>query len=414
MSLCIASDYYRPHYGGVENSLFYLGHAFLKSGLSPVIVAGNGGPSGEMLPASELRDGLEVRRYCQASRFSRLIGTGYSRDITNARVLVQRLHNQNPFSRAVVRGIQSGIGVRAALPGVPVEYVMPGVVKFHDQPHAAARGGTLKQRIVRMRHAYLHYPYQQRLQARLVAVSDRLWVFSDSMRRQVVNTFPDCEEKIGRLNPGVDIERFRPAQSRERMRSRLGLKSHGPIVLGVGRMIHIKGFDLAIRAFAALPSELSGQLVLVGDGPELPALRALAAGLPEPQRIVFKGRQTNVEDYYAAADVFLMPSRYESFCQAILEALASGLPTVAFAQGGEEKITTASAEILRFPFGITCDSTPADLARAIARLLSMSAAVRQAWGEEGRRHVLTHYSWTECARALAKQGSSNESDRKNT
>lgn len=411
--MLLASNYYRPHYGGVENSLYYLGHAFLHADRSVVVLAGDGGPAGERLPPSERRDGLEIHRYRQASRFNSFVGIGYSQEIGNTRALVQRLHAQEPFSCAVVRGIQAGLGVRAALPGIPMHYVIPGVVKFQDQPDAAARGGTLKQRLLRKRHACLHYPYLQRLQARLVAGADRLWVFSDSIGQQVLAAFPACAEKLGRLNPGVDGERFRPAPSRESMRSRLGLKRPGPIVLGVGRMIHLKGFDLAIRAFAELPPEMPGQLVLVGDGPELPALRALAARLPEPQRVVFTGPRMDVESFYAAADIFLMTSRHESFGQAILEALASGLPTVAFSQGGVEQVTTASAEILRAPFGITCNSTPADLAHAIAGVLSLPAAVRQVWGKEGRHHVLTHYSWVECARVLEYHRQSNATDQKN-
>ncbi|MFU8780021.1 MAG: glycosyltransferase family 4 protein [Kiritimatiellia bacterium] len=97
--------------------------------------------------------------------------------------------------------------------------------------------------------------------------------------------------------------------------------------LWVGRMVTEKGLDVLLRAWAAAKLD-DARLVLVGDGPEREALAALAEKLAIRDGVQFAGMQQALASYYAAADVFVMPSRTEGLPMALLEAGMAGLPVV--------------------------------------------------------------------------------------
>jgi glycosyltransferase involved in cell wall biosynthesis len=103
-----------------------------------------------------------------------------------------------------------------------------------------------------------------------------------------------------------------------------------PELLAVARLVHQKGLDLLIRALASLrdPACADWRLVLVGDGPERSALTALAVREGVADRVVFEGFQTDPVRYMARASVFVLPSRFEGMPNALLEAMAAGLPVV--------------------------------------------------------------------------------------
>lgn len=101
-------------------------------------------------------------------------------------------------------------------------------------------------------------------------------------------------------------------------------------VLGVGRLNRQKGFDLLVRAFAAATRRQDGwDLVIAGDGPERQALAEIAAACGVADRVRLIGQQADIQHTYASADVFALPSRFEGFPNALLEAMAAGLPAVA-------------------------------------------------------------------------------------
>jgi len=103
-----------------------------------------------------------------------------------------------------------------------------------------------------------------------------------------------------------------------------------PELLAVARLVPQKGLDLLIRAFASLHESVrSGwRIVLVGDGPERGALEALAQQQGIRDQVVFEGFQSNPLRYMQRASIFTLPSRFEGMPNALLEAMAAGLPSV--------------------------------------------------------------------------------------
>ena len=145
---------------------------------------------------------------------------------------------------------------------------------------------------------------------------------------------------------GVDLDRFDPVRLplQEQARDLLGLTppqdqaqdppsahvlTEGPIAVCVGRLCRQKGQDVLLRAWGPVPERVPGaRLVLVGDGPDRPALEALAATLPHPDSVLFAGPAEDPRDWYAAADLLVLPSRWEGMALVPLEAMACGRPVL--------------------------------------------------------------------------------------
>jgi glycosyltransferase involved in cell wall biosynthesis len=113
------------------------------------------------------------------------------------------------------------------------------------------------------------------------------------------------------------------------------------VVLSVGRLVHIKGYDLLLDAWAiVVPKAPEWKLRILGDGPEKEQLCAQARELGVEHSVEFVGTTPGVEEHYHKAAIFCLSSRFEGFPMVLLEALSYGLPVVSF------DCETGPAEIL--------------------------------------------------------------------
>jgi glycosyltransferase involved in cell wall biosynthesis len=186
-----------------------------------------------------------------------------------------------------------------------------------------------------------HYPLQRRMiywaarqAAGVIAVCQAL---KDEMLRQAGPDGGLAGDKIRVLRNGVDLERFRPVDP-VAARARLGLAA--PALLSVGHLIPRKGHDLVLRALA----ELEGfQLMIVGRGPELARLQALAATLGVADRVRFCGAvaQDELCVYYSAAAMLVLASDREGWPNVLLESMACGTPVVATRVWGSPEVVRA-------------------------------------------------------------------------
>lgn len=126
-----------------------------------------------------------------------------------------------------------------------------------------------------------------------------------------------------------------------------GCPPDAPVIGHVGRMVEVKNHRFLLRAFAACLAEApAAQLLLVGDGPLEPELRALAAELGIQDSVHFPGARRDTPALYGAMDVFAMPSRYEGLSMALLEAQAAGLPCVVSDTVSRESDVTGRMDFL--------------------------------------------------------------------
>ncbi|WP_116998350.1 glycosyltransferase family 4 protein [Desertimonas flava] len=144
--------------------------------------------------------------------------------------------------------------------------------------------------------------------------------------------------------PGVDVERFRPIDDDARVAARrhFGLPVDDELIVSISRLVPRKGFDVAIRAVAALAEARPGlTLAIAGSGRDDGRLRKLAAGLDAPVRFLGRVSHEDLPLLYACADVYTMACRtrwggleQEGFGIVFVEAAACGTPQVAGRSGG--------------------------------------------------------------------------------
>jgi glycosyltransferase involved in cell wall biosynthesis len=172
-------------------------------------------------------------------------------------------------------------------------------------------------------------------------------------------------------------------------------------VVSIGRLLHWKGFDLGLRAFARLRSLFPAtEYWIIGDGPERDRLSTLAVSLGVAEAVTFWGaipRQEALEKL-AECDVLLHPSLHDSNPTVCLEAMASGRPVICLDLGGPALQVTNETGI-KVP-ATSPEHAATSLAQALCRLASDSA-LRVRLGQSGRQRVKEHFGWDEKGRFLA-------------
>jgi glycosyltransferase involved in cell wall biosynthesis len=184
--------------------------------------------------------------------------------------------------------------------------------------------------------------------------------------------------KVAVIANGIDLDRFpTPATG-----------SGGRRVLTVANLRPEKGHDVVIEAAAIVLRQFPDvTFEFVGGGSERPRLAALADARGVQHAILFEGHCEDVGRRMAAADVFVLASRTEAFPNAVLEAMAAGLPVVATRVGGIPEIVDDGRTGLLVPAG-----DPASLADRLMRTLA-DAPLRARLGAAARQHITDNFSF---------------------
>jgi glycogen(starch) synthase len=257
--------------------------------------------------------------------------------------------------------------------------------------HATETGlyqGHVDQPFSRWRHS---------VEVDLVTRASRTIVCSSGMRDEVVHGLAADADRVVVVPNGVDPAAWAtPPDLRATTRAGLGL-SDEPLLVLVGRLEHEKGAQDAVAALALLP-RVDIHLVLVGDGARRDDLRTLADDLGVGDRVHLLGRVADdrVAAIVAAADVALVPSRYEPFGLVALEAMAAGTPVVASTTGGLTDVVVDHETGLAVP-----PAQPDLLAGAVSQLLA-DHHLRERLVEQALHVVHARYRWDEVASATAR------------
>lgn len=201
---------------------------------------------------------------------------------------------------------------------------------------------------------------------------------------------PAAQERMRRLSPGVDPDRFYPGCGGAGMRRRLGFEEDTPVVVCLARLVRRKGQDTLIRAWPeVLRQHPDARLLIVGDGPDRSRLRTLAARYEVEDSVVFTGGVSweDVPAYIDAGDVFAMPCRTRLLgleCEAwgivFLEAQACGLPVVVGDSGGAPETLVGPGEVVRRGVTDTAGALLHQLGEATTKAqLPASVSQRVSW-----------------------------------
>lgn len=305
--LLVPSAYY-PHVGGIEEMTRRLALELELRGHQSMILT-NRWPS--RTARKETMDGLRVRRLRFALPARRLAA-------------VARFGAVAPGSAAALLGI--------------IRSFRPDVVHVHgagpNAVYVAALRGLIRAPIVFSAHGELRNDAHGAL-ARARALR---WALQSLLRHAAAVIAPsqvvldELGEELELVAPAtvlpnaVDLSEFEVARP-----------SDEGYIFTAGRLVHQKGVDLLLRAYAQARVSLGGRrLIVAGDGPERPALVRLAADLGLDGDVSFVGSvgRERLAELMCGADAFAFPSRQEAFGIALLEAMAAGTPAVATRVGG--------------------------------------------------------------------------------
>lgn len=203
-------------------------------------------------------------------------------------------------------------------------------------------------------------------------------------------------DKLPVIYSGVNTKRFQPGLDGAPLRTELGLDESAGVVAMVGRFQRVKGHHtfqaMAERVLAKLPET---QFIIAGDdafgaGSDLryrdEILARAASSDLLADRLHYIGFREDIETVYAAADVVVCPSEFESYGKANLEAMASAVPVVSSRRGGPAETVVDGVT------GFLVDSGDAEAMAALVTRLLNDAALRERFGVAGRKRVETRFS----------------------
>jgi len=222
---------------------------------------------------------------------------------------------------------------------------------------------------------------------------------STLVKEELLKLYDIPESKICVVHPGVSIDRFSnldKAVCRKEIRTRHGMSETDVVVLFVGMNFEIKRLELVLKSVADMVKKgnKSIKLLVVGKGDKT-GYSSMARDLGINEKVIFAGVREDVEKYYMAGDIFAMPSLFESFGLAVLEAMAAGLPVIISGKVGARDIVHSASSGLILPES----PTPSDMTEAFSHL--MEPARRKKMGEKAKQAAQKH-DWTKVAHQVAQ------------
>ncbi|MFH1442448.1 MAG: glycosyltransferase family 4 protein [Candidatus Micrarchaeota archaeon] len=352
MRIAILVPFFLPVVGGMEAHAYELARDLKKRGHEPEVLTANMDHSGKksFAPAEEV-GGVECRRYNVWLRFGKFasLWPGFISDLGKYDIIhVQNMRHPHTdlamifgklMGKKVVISPQSPLheGTHSKLQELLIKFydnlILPITFRFYDA-------------------IFAHHVKEKEYLVRHGAPANKIYV----------------------VNLGVGEETFKPC--------RKGYFSKGGkrILLFVGRLSNMKGLEVLLKAFAFAKLK-NWQLVLVGpDGGELGKLKRLQKEL-NLKNLIFWGAvsENEVERATADADAFILPSQYEPYGLVLIKAMAKGVPCIAVNAGGPSEI------ILDGKTGLLCKYDPADMAKAMEKMLGNPAMLKRMGKEAEKR-----------------------------
>lgn len=157
---------------------------------------------------------------------------------------------------------------------------------------------------------------------------------SKMVKKQIISHYAVPEDRIMIIYNGVDLARFSPENKekwRDDTRNNLSIPKGSKVLLFVGSGFERKGLKTLIHAMSLIKEDIKTLIVGKGDTNKY---KTLAEKLGVHDKIIFLGTQKEIEKFYAASDLFVLPTLYDPFSNATLEAMASGIPVITTKNNG--------------------------------------------------------------------------------
>ncbi|MGW7369341.1 glycosyltransferase [Streptomyces sp. NPDC054841] len=352
----------QPADGGIPRVVRDLVTDQVRSGLRAAVAC----PDGGVLADAARAVGADVHRW----RAGRAAGPLLLHEVRQLAGILARVRPQVVHAH----GAKAGLAARLAVRGRT-----PTVFQPHTWSFEAADGIT-----VRLARRWERYGARW---------ADQVVCVSEAEQRTAARAGIDARWAV--IPNGVDTERFRPApEDRPRALPPLvaDLPESAPLVVCVGRLCRQKGQDVLLKAWEFVLRRLPNAcLALVGDGPDAATLCVDA-----PASVRFAGAERDAAPWYRAADLVVVPSRWEGMALTPLEAMACARSVVVTDVGGARESLPPGQAL----FCLTPPQDPYALATAVGDLL-LNTPLRAALGRQGHQHVLSAHDVRHTAGAIA-------------
>jgi len=357
MKIVQVSPWFLPHLGGVESHVHSISSELVKRGHEVEVLTSR---HRKDLPEKETMDGFKITRLKPFATLLRTpIVTRTKGALRERDADIFHAHSPPPLSAYYTSKVAA-------------EKRVPFVLTYHCDMEIPSVFGLV-----------IEETYRRSLGTRTMRRANRIIVTTE--------TYAATSRAVWKYTPvvipnPVDFEFFRPDADGSKVRSGLGLKKGQNVVLWVGRVVPHKGIENLVEASKYVDN---AKFIIGGEGPHLPAIRHLAKSFDVEDRVVFSGRlaRSELPNYYAACDVFVLPSvsRLEAFGIVALEAMSSGRPVVVTDMPGVREVVRDGIE------GLLCEPLNAeDLAEKINTLLG-DPRLRSDMGTAGRNKVVEEF-----------------------
>lgn len=277
---------------------------------------------------------LQLLKYLDLKRFNPLIFSSASDRFTNQ---VNALGSQ-----VIPWKIKHAIDFRSAqqLKKLLREYKIDMVHIHHPRAYWPASQAARALELPSL--ATVHVPAREMASAPAPLLSTKEWAYAtieDWLLRRRIDRVVFVSERVrARTNPiphaftipnGIELGRKLQPETRDILRSSLHIPKNSVVLIAVGRLHPQKGFDILIKALALLkPTPGTLQLWIVGEGQERSVLEQQTFSLNLQDTVRFLGAREDIPDLLQAADIFLLPSRFEGMPYVLLEAMAAGMAVI--------------------------------------------------------------------------------------
>jgi len=364
MKILLINSEYPPIGGGAGNASSNIARVLEQRGQEVLVLTSHWGD----LPFEETRDAVKVIRLSTLRR---------KMDRSNALEQISFIFSASFRTFGLIRQFKPDITL--AFFGLPSGAVALLLKWFYRIPYVVSlRGGDVPG----------FRPYDFRMYHKLAAPFLRLiWknafsiIANSNGLRDLALAF-NSRYEIPVIPNGVDTSQF-TASNRD---------WSSPHILSVGRVVYQKGFDLGMRALSQL-KDFKWTWTIAGDGPQMATLKTMAEEYSINDRIHFAGwlSSEKLKEQYAAANVFLFPSRHEGMPNAVLEAMASGLPVVATKIAGNEELVVDGET------GRLVPTEDVESLQESLKPLLVDAQMREQMGCAARQRVESAFSWNRVA-----------------
>ena len=358
MNIIFTIRYFHPFIGGTEKQALALAASLVKRGIRVKIITSR---FEKKWPRQEVIDDVEIIRLFspKIKILGALIFLFY--------LTVYFIKNRKDFS--IIHTFQIGYTSSVSI-FLGILLKKPSILKLAS----SGWGGDVQ----RAQKTFLGkiFLYVCKRANRMIILSKTM---EDELLKEGINSF-----QITLIYNGVDLTRFKEMKGKIKFREKLSIEDKKTIIY-TGRLSHEKGVDFLIHSFSKLDVRAGCQLLIIADGPERQDIIRIIDHYQLSESVVMINEVDDIASYLNAADLFVLPSRFEGLSNSLLEAMACGLPVISTRVGGSIDIIEDGISGLL----IEVDSKD-QLTQAISKVLN-DPLLATALGKNAREKIVDRF-----------------------